>query len=588
MAEENSESRVPLPLAAVLERLKLPEGGPGVEETLGRVNVQPRVLQEFRPLSESLEWDLSDLQWAAAGLLPFVENEVPYTINNNSRLSENAAEVLFASCLETPPGEKIRLLDLGAGTGLFARYLLDVFRARCRQEGKDFYDRLTFYVSDRSPATVRQWQERGVFADHGEHAALGACDALHAAEFRPPEGGPVELSGLRAVFANYVLDSLPATVIRRGEHGCDELCVRIHLTDETPRLKKYTRLGLDGLRGLAASKDAAERARLIPLVSLFEFETAFMPNGSPPPYAEEALAFGIGLERIVLNHGAFRCLEACDALLEPGGFLLVNDYGPVQPEQIPAQAATQRFGPSMALGVNFPLLQHHFGGLGRLVVKPDEDDPRSIHARLILRSRLPGAIEAFQKQFGPQAYRETEGSQEEARQHLEAGRLEKAMECYKRAVARCPRDWRLLGEVAEFLIRRAADYAAGLELASAAVKLNPWYSAWLWNVLGDSLFALERYEEAHEAYLQAQRIDPKDVRTNLNLAYSYAEFGQYGEALEAAAAGLAADGAGVYRERLIEKQQQILAGIAGKWRSEQEWLARRASRMAVDAQRAKQ
>ncbi len=588
LAGESRQSRVPLPLEGVLGRMKLPEGGPSVEETLSRVNVQPRVLQEFRPLSESLEWDLSDLQWAAAGLLPFVENEVPYTINNNSRLSENAAEVLFASCLETPPGEKIRLLELGAGTGLFARYLLDVFRARCRQEGKDFYDRLTFYVSDRSPATVRQWQERGVFTEHAGPAILGTCDGLRPYEFQNAEGGPVQLGGVRAVFCNYLLDAMPATVVRRGPQGCEEICVRTHLTEDSTRLKKYSRLTIEEIRALAAAKDPAARARLIPLMTLFEFETAFQPNGNPPPYAEEALALGIGLERVVLNHRALECLDACDALLEPGGFLLVNDYGPVQPDQIPALAASQHFGATMAMGVNFPLLQHHFAALGRTVVKPDEDDDRSVHARLILHTRLPVTSEAFQKQFGPVAHRQAEGPQEEARQHLEAGRLEQAMQSYQTAVARCPRDWRLLGEVSEFLIRRVGDYAAGLELARGAVRLNPWYSAWLWNVLGDSLFALERYEEAHEAYLQAQRIDPKDVRTMLNLAYCYAEFGAYREALEAIATGLAMDGAAVYRERLLEKQQQVLGAVAGKWTSEQEWMARRSARMSVGAQRPKQ
>ena len=107
----------------------------------------------------------------------------------------------------------------------------------------------------------------------------------------------------------------------------------------------------------------------------------------------------------------------------------------------------------------------------------------------------------FGQQFGIEE-QISERLPDEARRHIEAGRTEEAMECYKSALARHPRDWRLLGELAEFLIRNLADYEAGLAAARAAVRLNPWYSAWLWNTVGDALYAQDRFDEAHEAYLQ--------------------------------------------------------------------------------------
>jgi hypothetical protein len=57
----------------------------------------------------------------------------------------------------------------------------------------------------------------------------------------------------------------------------------------------------------------------------------------------------------------------------------------------------------------------------------------------------------------------------------------------------------------------------GLRPPRAAVELNPWYSPWLWNVLGDCLLSMERPEEAHECCLQAHRIHAQDVKTNLSL-----------------------------------------------------------------------
>ena len=188
---------------------------------------------------------------------------------------------------------------------------------------------------------------------------------------------------------------------------------------------------------------------------------------------------------------------------------------------------------------------------------------------------LTGARDAFLRQFGAARHRELERPVIEARQLAQAGRHEPAVRAYREAVAQQPYNWFLLGEVAEFLTRRVGDYATGLEVARAAVALNPWYTASLWNVLGDALYWIERYGDAHEAYLQALRIHPDDPFTCLNLAFSHSELGRQREALEAIAAGLAADRSGAFLNSLLEKQQHILGRLRASWQEEREWLARR-------------
>jgi tetratricopeptide (TPR) repeat protein len=154
-----------------------------------------------------------------------------------------------------------------------------------------------------------------------------------------------------------------------------------------------------------------------------------------------------------------------------------------------------------------------------------------------------------------------------------------ALAGYKAALGRAPRDWRVVGEVAEFVGLQLNDFAAGLELARGAVALNPWYSTWLWNVLGDCCYCLERIDDSHEAYLQAARIAPGDPRTNLNLAYTYLQRGECEAALAAIAMGLASDGRGQYRDRLLAKQQQVLAALSARWLGDEDRLRRRAARL---------
>jgi tetratricopeptide (TPR) repeat protein len=83
------------------------------------------------------------------------------------------------------------------------------------------------------------------------------------------------------------------------------------------------------------------------------------------------------------------------------------------------------------------------------------------------------------------------------------------------------------------------DFETALQLAREAVELNPWYSPWRWNVLGDCLNGMRRQRDAHECFQQAHRIHPLDVETNLKLAASWLAAGDPWRSLESVARGLA-------------------------------------------------
>lgn len=57
------------------------------------------VIQDFRPLAESIEWELSRQYFEQRGSKAFVTggDHVPFEINNNGNLSLNTAEVFFAN-----------------------------------------------------------------------------------------------------------------------------------------------------------------------------------------------------------------------------------------------------------------------------------------------------------------------------------------------------------------------------------------------------------------------------------------------------------------------------------------------------------
>lgn len=543
------------------------------------VHVTERTLQEWTPVTDCLEWELSSLYWATEGVLPFVENDVPFIINNSGALSEKIAVVFYTYCREVEPQGAIQILELGAGAGLHALYFLNTFKRICEQEQADYYDRLTYYVSDASTRSVSQWTERAQFQAHEAVVVTGVVDALTPGRLCTLDGAERALHGLHAVFCNYLLDVLPATLLRFHEGRVEKLYVRSHLPGDDHHIKQYTDMTLAQIQDCVASTDPQEKKKLLPLLPIIEMETRYQSSDEMIPYAAQAQAFGADLGRVLHNYGAIECLLQCQALLTDEGVVLINDYGPTRRDDIAKHTSVQRFGSSSAQGINFPFIEHVAKESGFFVDVPGGDDERSIHTRMLRKAPLRQTCAALENRFGEQADAYFEEPLARARAHAQAGRKNDALQAYREVLGRYTGDWFVLAETAEFLSTQLHEYEAALAIAQEALALNPWYSVWLWNVLGDCLFGLERFDEAHDAYKQALGLHAQDVRTNLNLSYTYYQNGRFDDALQAVTRALAMDRAGQYREKLLEKQQQILSAITSQWICEQEQLLQRAERL---------
>ncbi len=551
----------------ILAGVELPDT-PGPHSQDGPSNQPQRVmLQEFRPLVDSLEWELSGLYWQTHGLRPFVEKDVPFEVNNSGWAAENAAAVLLASCREADSlPENIQVVELGAGLGLFARQLLDAFKRLCEEHSHDYYQRLTYYVTDGSAKTIEQWREKGVFTEHGPHAVLARCDACRPTEALVENGKRVALTEIQAVFANYVLDSLPATVLRRHNGQTEQLCARAYVnTIHEDAITRQTGLTIPQAVAAAGSAKPDDKLRLMSILSYLEFEAAFQPiDGPPPPYCNDLLAQTNDGARTMLNYGAIGSLEVCLERLNPTGFVLINDYGPTQAKQAADLSYAQRFGASLAVCVHFPFMEHHFKSQGRVVLTPNGDEQRTIHSRLISAKPFEETARVFIEKCSDDRFIEADRMSVTATQHTNAGRLGEALKCYQKALSYCPSDWHLLGQAAEFLTQQLHRYEESLELALAAVAINPWYSTFLWNTLGNCYFCLGRFDEAHEAYETAQAINAADAQTQLNLAFSYTQRSDHTKALAAIARGLEHDTDGRFRSVLLAKQQQVMDAIANR------------------------
>jgi tetratricopeptide (TPR) repeat protein len=546
------------------------------DDILAGAQASRDVIQEFVPLAESSEWRLGQEYLRQRGNKAFLSDAhpVPFVINNDGALSQHAAEVLFAALAEAereaPLPADLFVLELGIGVGLFARFFLDAFRELCDRNRKDYYHRLTYLAADRSQRMLRDVARHGVLAGHAGRYRLRLVDALDPAPLLRDLtflGQPAR--PLRGVFLNYLLDCLPAAVLEFDGDRSRQLCVRTCVARNL-RLEDYTDLTAQQLAERAKKGGAEAERDLLEVYGLFASEYDYRPvELGKLPYGEFAAEYGRRTTgRILHSWGAIQCLERLLEMVDERGFILASDYGQTQASR-EDELEHQRFSLATFVGVNFPLLKHYFGEAGRCeYLEPTGDQDRGIHSRLLGRRLPPKAALRFEECFGQAAQKRLQEGWQKARECARVGRFELAATYYRAALKVQSYNWILLNELAMFLIFSLREIKAGVDLAKLALALNPTCSAELWNTLGDGLFEWGRTAEARSAYQKALAVNESDVRARYNLAWVYQRERDYPAALAVIAEALALDRTGEYRERLLQKQTEVLAGQEGRNRQE--------------------
>lgn len=556
-------------------------------EILARAQSVRRMIQDFRPISESIEVELSRLYFQERGTRAFVRNHVPFEINNDGNFSTRAATVLFESLKVSEEAGTLEptvcVLELGVGSGLFARFLLDHFRELCTQHSKDYYDRLIYVLTDKTAKMLDDLDQQGLFAAHGGHYRFVCADAMQPdIDLRGMDNfGPEETPRFRAVFLNYILDMLPNTALRFDDDGVRQLFVRTCLARDID-FAEY-RLTPEQIAKRVESDDPSVRRALVDLYPLFALEYSYRPIALDSlPYGDFAREYDRGKSPYLLHsHGALHCLDRLRGMLDNEGFIIVNDYGQINPDQSREEIVHQHYGGSIACEINFLLMRDFCRRKCELTWAEPEGEIDLIHSRLIGRAVDAKVQKCFATVYGRAGYDEAQRPVQQARQLQQNGRIEQALVAYEKALKKQPYNWVLADEVARFLMTRLDDYEAAMQMSQHGLTLNPTCSASLWNNLGDCRKAL-KLPNARECFEQALKIDPDDPRGHFGLGLVLASANEYGAALRKYADALVRDKTGEYRERIQNKQNELLTRLRNRWEHESRNLTNRVNQM-IDA-----
>jgi tetratricopeptide (TPR) repeat protein len=532
---------------------------PSIDDILAGVQDTRVLLQDFVPLSECLDWKLGHVYWHQAGAKAFISDRVPTRVISDGNLSAGAAEVFFTAMLAAETrgdldGE-IRVLEVGAGSGLFARYFLDEFLAICRDYKKDYYGRLCYLVTDNSQRMLDDIASHRVLGDHNGHYRLELSDA-GAAGLGLQSSGPYHW-----IFFNYVLDTLPASILRiDGEDLC-QLEIRTSLSRGIASLDAGLPPFEEAQRKVAAG-DYEGLGELYPYLSLnHRFEPI---NPETVPYLRELLeSTPQGKRLVVHNYRAVACLEQAVSLLHPFGCIQVADYNPPEyDDALDLPYRTEHYGGSIAIGLNFNLLERAARGGDIHWIEPDGGNGM-IEIRLLSRCPAETATSCFQRRFGSDAFAWRLEPAAKARKLASEGNPEAAIHWFREALKRQPRNWHLLWEAGTFLLDSLKDPAAALALASEALAINP-IDPPIHLLRARCYLKQGLLTEAADAARKALELDPANVEALLVIVSALRMGARYAEALTMIAAALSLDGGGHCKDALVGEQQRILEAYASR------------------------
>jgi Tfp pilus assembly protein PilF len=172
------------------------------------------ILSPAKPWQISPEWEKHRNYYLDTGAEVFLKQEVPYNITSNPCFSQQSAQLLKQAIHNSAQNQAFRILELGAGLGLFALHLLELLAPDTQIE---------YWLTDLSIATLKyiemqpmaqKWIESGLLK-------LAVLDALNPKEIHDLAGNvlSIESGYFQAILANYQFSTLPTAVLYKQPQG---------------------------------------------------------------------------------------------------------------------------------------------------------------------------------------------------------------------------------------------------------------------------------------------------------------------------------------------------------------------------------
>ncbi len=250
---------------------------------------------------------------------------------------------LFIDNLKLQETDEIRVLEVGAGYGEFARNFITAMRDISERENLPYYDKLSYYISDFSQRTIDELRASGRLKAEEE------AGKIHYAVYDTLDNASLRLQNIRfnLILANYLLDQFHVRVFVRSQGKYFEKYIALY--DDQKRVDKY-------LAG------RPERKWIKRIRKRHQFREVDLGDEIPALHFEllrSCFRFGAGASAVSYPYEALKVLENWLALLAPAGIIVVSDFNCASKSGYDALEPCY-YGNSLAEGVNFDFITKYF------------------------------------------------------------------------------------------------------------------------------------------------------------------------------------------------------------------------------------
>lgn len=201
------------------------------------------IIEEEKPLSNSLIWQLQNAHYAGLGVDTWSDNQIPHYITNSPYIAKAYAEVMIAhlrDCWESlTHDEPVYIIEIGSGTGRLAYHFLRSLHKNYPFRGKQAL-KICYVMTDISQGNIDYWQKHRAFQPFIKEGLVDFAhfNAVTDTEIQLMVSGDVLKPNSQhnpiIAFANYLFDSIPQDIFFINQGKLYEGLITIGTEEKPP------------------------------------------------------------------------------------------------------------------------------------------------------------------------------------------------------------------------------------------------------------------------------------------------------------------------------------------------------------------
>lgn len=490
-------------------------------------------IEEITPYQDSLKWKIHYNYFQKRGGEAWKTREVPFDITSNSQAAYQNAYVVYRM-IDTSnhkKGEKINILEIASGLGIFALNFIKTFTDICEKNDKDYHHDLHYMFTDFSPKSLIDASKNKYLNRMKEQGILDfyILDALNPQAIKNLDGTDYQMKSgsIDAVIANYLYCTLPIRILRKKDNKFYENNIELHMLLNEDE-KDYNESEIASMIDNPVAMDLLTR-----LEEVNHYLEVNINN-----YIEDEILRSsfIDLLKDMKVATAELPIGACESInkllpfLKNTGGIIISDKGYADTDYMLGEheCFVSTHGNSFAHSLNFPLMEIYFEKKGIFSTRTS-DYLNSLQVMLIRKEMNDDIEREFDNQFINTNYNEdTHDYMDTAYKEKSEKNFSRSVKYYLRAIKYRVHDARIYFDLGnayigygdqnkalEYLLNRPDDYLDEFDFDFE---------------IGMAYDYLQNYQKALEYYHSSMEKFPNQKETFFNIANVNHKIRNYKEA----------------------------------------------------------